>query len=101
MRGRHPAFAARSNLDYSWTRLGKNCYGLLEVHDNRLGHRPPLAESARSRPGPRLARGEVFPLGTAYVAGTRQMEFHPLLDGFVTAIADLDGPSAVLQPRLT
>lgn len=100
-RCRHPTFAARSNLDHSWTWLKENSYCLIKEHYHSLGHRNPWQSLHDPDLAPQLARGEVFALGTACVAGTLQMEFRPLLNGFVTSIVGLDGPSAIFQPRLT
>lgn len=94
------ALAAVSNLDYSWTWAGRNCYGLVEGYCNSLGSATPRQAFQNPELDQRLARGELFTLGRAYVAGSLQVEFHPLLHGTASAIIDLQGPSVVFQPRL-
>ncbi|MCF8083082.1 MAG: hypothetical protein K9M96_08305 [Deltaproteobacteria bacterium] len=88
-----------ANLDYSWTWWDKNVYGLVEFYYNGLGERnywdtltnPPLAQ--------RLARGELFTLGRIYLAGSIQIELHPLLSLYVSLITNLQDPSGIVQPR--
>lgn len=94
------AFAAVSNLDYSWTWGGRNCYGFVEAYYNSLGGSNPRKALQNPELVARLTRGEVFTLGRAYLAGSLQVEFHPLLHGTISTIADLQGPSVILQPRL-
>lgn len=94
------AFSALTNVDYSWEWFGKNCYGLVEAHYNSLGHSDPWDALQDPDLAARLSRGEIFTLGPAYLAGTVQVEFHPLLNGAVTTLVDLAGPSVNLQPRL-
>jgi len=76
---------------------GKNFYGLLEFYYNGLGNDdygqalldPELAD--------RVARGELFTLGRAYLAGRINMEVHPLFNIYVTAINNVEDPSGLIQ----
>ncbi len=87
------------NLDYSWVWWDKNFYGFLEFYYNGLGE--DRYEKALMNPDliERLARGEVFTLGRAYLSGNIQYELHPLFNVFFTVINNLEDPSGVLQPR--
>ena len=44
--------------------------------------------------------GDLFTLGRYYLNGTIQVELHPLVNLFVSAINNLEDPSGALQPRL-
>ncbi len=94
------AFAAVTNMDYSWTWFGRNCYGLVEAYFNSLGASDPTRAFSKPELAARLARGELFTLGRSYLATSLEVELHPLLHGAVSTILDLQGPSAVVQPRL-
>lgn len=94
------AFAAVSNMDYSWTWLGRNCYGFVEGYFNSLGGSTPQRALRNPELVARLERGELFTLGRAYVDGSLQVEFNPLLHGTISTIVDLEGPSVVVLPRL-
>lgn len=89
------------NLDYSWTWGGKNFYGLVEGYFNGLGEDDPGQALLKPELRKRLLRGEIFTLGRWYLAGTLQMEAHPLAHLFLTVIAGLENPSLILQPYLT
>jgi hypothetical protein len=88
------------NLDYSWTLLGKNCYGLAEVYYNGLGASDPREALEDQDLRLRLERGELFTLGRFYLAGSQRVELHPLVNVFLTAIVNLGDPSGILQPRI-
>jgi hypothetical protein len=90
------------NLDYSWVWSKKNFYGLIEFYYNGLGETDNYGE-ALFEPAvtDRLARGELFVLGKYYASGTLQVELHPLVNVFLTAINNVKDPSGILQPRLT
>lgn len=89
-----------ANLDYSWVFLDRNFYGFLEAFWNGLGtdEYGEILEDGRVRE--RLARGDLFTLGKAYVAGHVQVELHPLWNFYITAINNVKDPSGLLQPRL-
>ncbi len=90
-----------ANLDYSWVWLGKNMYGLVEFYFNSLGDDDYAAALEDPAIVERLGRGELFTLGRAYLTGQIQAELHPLVNIYLTVIANLHDPSAVLQPRIT
>ena len=94
------AFAALTNLDYSWVWAGLNCYGAIEAHYNSLGHSDPWIAQNDPNLATRMARGELFTLGRTYLAGTLQVEFHALLNVGLTSVIGLDGPSGLLQPHV-
>ena len=48
----------------------------------------------------RIDRGELFSVGRYYLSGQVQIELHPLLQLYTTAIVNLCDPSGVLQPQL-
>jgi hypothetical protein len=98
-RGRDGFLSLVANIDYAWVWRGHNFYGLLEFYFNGLGDNnyskalrdPDLVE--------RIARGELFTLGRTYLGGEIEMELHPLLRVYLTAINNLADPSGILQPR--
>lgn len=95
---RYLSFVA--NLDYSWVWGGKNVYGLLEFYHNGLLENDYAKEVFSPPVSERLARGEIYTLGNRYLAGTLQIEAHPLVNLFLTAITNLADPSGLLQPRV-
>jgi hypothetical protein len=95
----YPSLVA--NLDYSWIWWEKNVYGFLEFFYSGIGkddYRQALSDPELVS---RIARGELFTLGRTYLAGNLQVEMHPLVNFFITAIANAGDPSGVLQPRIT
>jgi hypothetical protein len=90
-----------ANLDYSWMWWDKNFYGFLEFFYSGIGK--DNYQEALSDPEilSRIARGELFTLGRTYLAGSLQIEIHPLVNFFITAITNVGDPSGILQPRLT
>jgi hypothetical protein len=98
---RNGAFQAVANLDYAWVWGGKNYYGLLEFFYNSLGDTPNYKRvAADSDLLDRLSRGELFTIGRYYLSGRMQVELHPLVQFFTTAVVNLADPSGVLQPQL-
>jgi hypothetical protein len=89
-----------ANIDYSWVWGGRNCYGFIECYFNGAGS----DDAGGSLDDPvvleRVERGELFTLGRRYVAASLQYEAHPLLNGYVTAIHNLNDGSGTVQPRL-
>jgi len=87
-----------ANIDYSWIWFNKNIYGLIEYYHNGLGNDnytdamrdPALVE--------RIDRGELFVLGKNYLNGRIQIELHPLLNLYLSAINNVKDPSGMLQP---
>lgn len=99
-RGRDGFLALTVNVDGSWVWFGKNFYGFVEFYLNTLGdddYQGALADEARVE---RLERGELFTLGRAYLAGSLNLELHPLLNAWLTSIVNLEDGSALFQPRL-
>jgi hypothetical protein len=92
--------ALASNLDYSWSALGKNFYGYLEYFHNSLGAREP---TPRAPPVPelqaRMARGEVFTRGRDYLSGGLQVELDPLFNLYLGLLSNWHERSGILQLR--
>lgn len=88
-----------ANIDYSWVWRERNWYGFLEFYYNGLGEKdytealddPDLMRA--------LNRGEIFTMGRIYLAGSVNLEIHPLVNLYLTGILNFTDPSAVLQPR--
>ncbi|RME68476.1 MAG: hypothetical protein D6781_10920 [Verrucomicrobia bacterium] len=93
-------FSAVANVQYAWILGGKNAYGFVEYYYNGLGttdypsaYRDPIRLT-------QLARGNVFVLGRHFAAVSVQLEWHPLLHLYFGALANLEDPSGLLQPRV-
>ncbi|MGD8564081.1 MAG: hypothetical protein PVG03_16180, partial [Desulfarculaceae bacterium] len=89
-----------ANLDYSWVWWGKNFYGWAEFFFNGLGRSNYVQALADPDLVHRLQRGELFSLGRVYFDAEVKVELHPLLNLHLTAIVNLQDPSALFQPRL-
>jgi len=92
--------SAVANIDYSWVWAGRNFYGLAEIYYNGLGISDYDSNQVDAALSDRLERGEIFTLGRWYLAGTLQMEIHPLVNAFFTSMINVEDPSALLQPYL-
>ena len=90
-----------ANMDYSWVWWGKNFYGLVEAYFNGLGENDYEDAFSNRDLGERLARGELFVVGRYYLSTTIQVEVHPLVQVYLTAINNIEDPSGILQPRAT
>ena len=90
-----------ANLDYSWVWWNKNLYGWIEYYYTGLGEND--AQKALTDPEiiDRLARGERFTLGRSYINAQLQMEWHPLVNGFITIVNNTRDSSGIVQPRIT
>lgn len=92
-------FSLVANMDYSWGWLGKNMYGLIEFYYNSLGHTGRYADAFRDADlMEKIARGEIFTLGRAYLTGRINAELTPLLNAYLTVINNMNDPSGVIQP---
>ncbi|MGC9450014.1 MAG: hypothetical protein ACP5I4_01085 [Oceanipulchritudo sp.] len=98
--GDHHLFSTVANIDYSWNWDGLNYYGSLEFHYNTIGSPDYAGLAGEPLLLVRLARGEVFTLGRAYLAPSLQIELHPLVNLHLSAVLNLQDPSAVVLPRL-
>jgi hypothetical protein len=89
-----------TNLDYSWTLLGKNMYGFVEYFRNGFGG---AREGDYLVPDPelaaRLARGELYSVGRDYAALGVQIELAPLVNLFGNLINNLNDASRIVQFR--
>lgn len=100
-RPQHDYFQIVANLDYAWMWGGRNVYGFVEFYYNGLGATGEYADTlANDDLMDRLARGEQFTLGRYYLAGQVQVELHPLVQLYTTAIINLTDPSGILQPQV-
>ncbi len=90
-----------ANIDYSWVWRNKNFYGWIEYYYTGLGEND--VQKALTDPDiiKRLARGEWFTLGRSYVNAQLQIEWHPLVNGFITIINNTGDSSGIVQPRIT
>ena len=88
-----------ANLDYSWVWWDKNFYGLVEFYFNGLGDNDYESAFGNRDIGERLGRGELFVLGRTYMSATVQVELHPLVQFYLSAINNINDPSGILQPR--
>ena len=94
-------FQIVANLDYAWMWDTKNVYGLLEFYYNGLGQCDDYQQALENEAlMERLLRGEMFTLGRFYLAGQAQVELHPLVQLYTTAIINLADPSGLLQPQV-
>ncbi len=98
-KGRDSFLSLVANMDYSWIWWGKNLYGFLEFYFNGLGDDHYTNAYADPDISERLARGEIFALGSTYLSGHIKAELHPLLNVYLTVINNLADPSGTLQPR--
>lgn len=93
-------FSGVVNLDRSWTWKEMNGYGSLEFHYNTYGTGDYGGLDREEALLERLSRGGIHTLGRAYLASSLRVELHPLLNAYLTSLANLEDPSAVLLPRL-
>ena len=93
-------FTCVTNLDYAWSWLGNNVYGLVEYYYNGLGKSDYAAAFSDPDLLARLQRGELFTLGRNYLAGQLQVEVHPLVIVSLAVINNLADPSGTVQPRM-
>jgi len=89
-----------ANMDYSWVCWNKNLYAWIEYYYTGLGKND--VQDALNDPDiiSRLARGEWFTLGRSYVDVQVQVEWHPLVNGFISVIGNTHDSSGILQPRV-
>ncbi len=95
----YPSLVA--NIDYSWVWWGKNLYGFVEFFYSGVGEDDYGKALSDPQIVSRIGRGELFTLGRSYLAGHIRLEVHPLVNLYMTAIANAADPSGVLQPRMT
>jgi len=99
-RGQSWYASAVANIDTSWTWLGKNVYGYLELYYNGLSrdnYKDHYTDPAISQ---RITRGELFALGSLYCSANIHLEIHPLINAYLTPVVNLNDGSGVLLPRV-
>jgi hypothetical protein len=98
--GRDAWVSLVANLDYSWVWWGRNWYGFVEYFHNGpgVGRDDYSAMLADAGVQERLARGDLQVLGRDYLAAHVQVELHPLFNLYLTFLANLADPSALVQP---
>ena len=89
------------NIDYSWNWNDKNWYGFLELFHNSLGKGDPRQALLDPALRDRIGRGQLFTTGRWYLDGRVQVELHPLVHVYLSAIWNLEDQSILLQPRLS
>lgn len=99
-RDRSAYVSAVANVDYSWGWGGKNWYGYVELYYNGLSDADYTDHFVDNAISERVARGELFALGSWYLSGNINVELHPLLNAYLTPIVNLNDPSGVLLPRM-
>ena len=74
-------------------------YGFLEFYYNGIG--TDSCEDLFIQPElmVRVARGELFTIGRAYLAGHVKVELHPLVNVLLTVTGNLEDGSGAIQPR--
>ncbi len=93
-------FSITTGMDDAWTRWGKNIYGFIEFYYNGLGKTDVEKALYSQALMERISRGEIYTLGRYYMGGQLQVELHPLVNAYVTAMMNLSDGSGILQPRL-
>ena len=93
--------AAVINLDYSWNWGDRNWYGFIELFHNGLGKDDPREALLEPALRDRINRGQLFTTGRWYLDGLIQVELHPLVQAYISAIWNLEDRSVLLQPRLS
>ncbi len=90
-----------ANINYSWTKFGKNMTGAVEYHFNGFGQRGGRYDPDSLAQNPdlvtKIVRGESFTLGRHYLAGAVQIELTPLWVLAPTLLANIEDPSGLLQ----
>lgn len=99
-RGRSAYVSAVANVDYSWVWLSKNWYGYVELYYNGLSDADYTDHFSDIAISERVARGELYALGAWYLSAHVNLEFHPLLNFYLTPIVNLNDPSGAWLPRL-
>jgi hypothetical protein len=89
------------NADRSWVLFEKNVYGFVEFFHNGFGQSDIKLSEVSSGLSERLQRGELYTLGTDYLAFGSQVEIQPLINVFSTFILNLHDPSAFAQLRVS
>jgi hypothetical protein len=87
-----------ANADYAWVWEERNFYGLVEFYYNGLGKSDYGSAIFDRELVDRVARGELFALAKFYLAGRINVEVHPLVNVYATAINNLQDPSGFIQP---
>lgn len=98
-RGRWVYLSAVANVDYSWQWFERNWYGYVELYYNGLSDADYADQYSDQAIAARIARGELYALGSMYWSGHLNCEIHPLLNLYLTSIVNLNDPSGVWLPR--
>ncbi len=99
-RGRTAYLSAVANVDYSWQWFNKNWYGYVELYYNGLSDADYADQFSDTAIAERIARGELYALGSLYWSGNINCEIHPLVNLYLTSIVNLNDPSGVWLPRI-
>ena len=86
------------NIDYSWVWFKKNFYGFIEYYYSGVGVDDYSEAYTDSDLSVRINRGEVYGIGKNYLSSSLRIELSPLVNFSLTAIANLNDPSYLLQP---
>lgn len=98
--GRDAVWSQLTNLDYSWTFLGKNVYSFVEYFRNGFGvYRDVEYLAMDPQLTARVTRGELYALGRDNLIVGIQVEASPLLNVFFNLLQNLNDASRLLQLR--
>lgn len=89
-----------ANVDRSWILFDKNVYGFVEYFRSGVGVSGDNYAHIDSALSDRIERGELFTLGSDYLAVGGQIELDPRINLFVSDIANLHDASGVAQFRV-
>jgi hypothetical protein len=89
------------NLDYSFTRLGRNWYVFAEYFHSGFGTNTQPVDLTKlpNALSVRLLRGELFTLMQDYSAVGARLEWHPLVTQSLTLISNLHDGSSLVQTQ--
>lgn len=100
-RGRSGYASVTANVDRSWVAGGRNWYGYVELHANGLSRNDFTDQYTDPAVARRIARGEMYTLGTAYAGAHVDCEVHPLVHAFATGMVNLDDGSGTALPGVS
>ena len=90
-----------ANIDYSWVWFEKNLYAWIEYYYTGLGKQDVSDALTDMDIVERVGRGERFTFGRSYVDAQIQVEWHPLVNSFMTIIYNTRDGSGIMQPRVS
>ena len=89
-----------TNIDRSWVLFDTNVYAYLEYFFNELGQNSSNILELNPILVDQIDRGELFTIGKNYLATGLQIEIHPLVNAYPSAVFNLNDESGIFQTRL-